>query len=56
MKTPQISVGEPLQLEEQRQGTESQTEGDEIRAWQPMEGDLWIPFRIRGSWRGGVLG
>ncbi len=28
----------------------------EIAAWEPIEGDLWIPRRIRGSWRGGVLG
>ena len=31
-----------------------QTEED--IAWEPLEEDLWIPYRIRGSWRGGVLG
>ncbi|HTY61463.1 MAG TPA: hypothetical protein VMG30_04340 [Acidobacteriota bacterium] len=25
-------------------------------AWEPVESDLWVPLRIRGSWRGGVLG
>jgi hypothetical protein len=28
----------------------------EILAWEPLEDDLWLPHRIRGSWRGGVLG
>jgi hypothetical protein len=36
--------------------TEPLREMGEIKAWEPMEGNLWIPFRIRGSWRGGVLG
>jgi hypothetical protein len=25
-------------------------------AWEPMAYDLWVPYRIRGSWRGGDLG
>jgi hypothetical protein len=29
---------------------------DEVPAWEPLTEDLWIPYRIRGSWRGGVLG
>ncbi|MCL4296827.1 MAG: hypothetical protein KJ077_13910 [Anaerolineae bacterium] len=31
-------------------------ENDEILAWEPLGDDLWLPERIRGSWRGGVLG
>jgi hypothetical protein len=29
---------------------------DEDVAWEPYDENLWIPYRIRGSWRGGVLG
>jgi hypothetical protein len=29
---------------------------DEIQAWEPLDDELWIPYRVRGSWRGGVLG
>jgi hypothetical protein len=29
---------------------------DDAQAWEPWTEDLWIPYRIRGSWRGGVLG
>jgi hypothetical protein len=29
---------------------------DGVLAWEPAGDDLWVPFRIRGSWRGGVLG
>ncbi|HSW40715.1 MAG TPA: hypothetical protein VLL97_14625 [Acidobacteriota bacterium] len=28
----------------------------EITAWKHVEGDLWIPCRIRGSCRGEALG
>ena len=29
---------------------------DEDIAWEQYDENLWIPYRIRGSWRGGVLG
>jgi hypothetical protein len=29
---------------------------EEIQAWEPLDDELWVPFRVRGSWRGGVLG
>jgi len=29
---------------------------NEDLAWEPLGDDLWLPHRIRGSWRGGVLG
>jgi hypothetical protein len=35
---------------------EESLQDDEVVAWEPVEGDLWIPIRVRGSWRGGVLG
>ena len=38
------------------QEAESPLQKEEASAWEPIEGNLWIPHRIRGSWRGGVLG
>ncbi len=41
---------------------EPRQEADEVfrnggtTAWEPTEHDLWIPYRVRGSWRGGILG
>jgi hypothetical protein len=29
---------------------------NEVSAWESAAEDLWIPYRIRGSWRGGALG
>ena len=29
---------------------------EEIQAWERLDSELWIPYRVRGSWRGGVLG
>jgi hypothetical protein len=56
MDTPQVASNEPLQTEKRRPDTEPPIQKDEIAAWEPIENDLWIPYRIRGSWRGGVLG
>jgi hypothetical protein len=56
MDMPQVASNEPLQTEKLRPETEPPIQNDEIAAWEPIENDLWIPYRIRGSWRGGVLG
>lgn len=32
------------------------TPAEESLAWESLGGGLWLPRRIRGSWRGGVLG
>jgi hypothetical protein len=29
---------------------------DEIQAWEQIDAESWLPYRVRGSWRGGVLG
>ena len=29
---------------------------EEIQAWVPLDDELWVPYRVRGSWRGGMLG
>jgi hypothetical protein len=55
MTTSQDSDNERIQ-EESHRGLEPPFQTDENIAWEPLEGDLWIPHRIRGSWRGGVLG
>ena len=55
MTTSQDSDNKRIQ-EESHRGLESPFQTDEDIAWEPLENDLWIPYRIRGSWRGGVLG
>jgi hypothetical protein len=54
MATSQASGND--HLERSRRGEDSPFRIDEDVAWEPLEGDLWVPHRIRGSWRGGVLG
>ncbi len=56
MRITQASDRDRLQPENLQTKPESIAEQDEIRAWEPAGGDLWLPRRIRGSWRGGVLG
>jgi hypothetical protein len=56
MATPQVSDWERIQIENPHPKPESTAEHDEVRAWEPAGGDLWLPRRMRGSWRGGVLG
>jgi hypothetical protein len=31
-------------------------EEEEIQPWEQIDEELWLPHRVRGSWRGGVLG
>jgi len=56
MRTTQASDRDRLQPGNPKTQPEGIAEQDEIRAWEPAGGDLWLPRRIRGSWRGGVLG
>ena len=56
MTTSQTSDNEPTKMDESHRGLKSPFQTDDDIAWEPLEGDLWIPYRIRGSWRGGVLG
>ena len=56
MTTRQASGNEQMQRKESDQEPEALFQSDEDIAWEPLEGNLWIPHRIRGSWRGGVLG
>jgi hypothetical protein len=56
MDTPQAASNKPPQEQKLHSETDSPLQNDEVAAWEPIENDLWIPYRIRGSWRGGVLG
>jgi hypothetical protein len=56
MATLRDSDKESKRLEESRPEPESPFQSDENTAWEPVDESLWIPYRIRGSWRGGVLG
>jgi hypothetical protein len=56
METSRISKLEQIQAEQPVPEPDAATQDDEILAWEPVGDDLWLPHRIRGSWRGGVLG
>ncbi|MDM7995306.1 MAG: hypothetical protein QUT30_06435 [Acidobacteriota bacterium] len=56
MKQSRRSVPEPLQQKVLHEKSEDLSQNSETVAWRSVEDALWIPYRIRGSWRGGVLG
>ena len=56
MSASKESNPEQLQLKNVSREPEKPFENGDAVAWEPAENDLWIPLRIRGSWRGGVLG
>jgi hypothetical protein len=56
MKTARASSLRPVQEQPPRPQPDEVGRDDEFLAWEPLEDDLWLPHRIRGSWRGGVLG
>ena len=56
MKTPQVLNPGYIRREWPGQEQDASQQNDEIQAWEPLGNDLWLPHRIRGSWRGGVLG
>jgi hypothetical protein len=56
MTTPQVLNPRHIQREWPGQAQDVSQQNDEVQAWEPLGDDLWLPHRIRGSWRGGVLG
>jgi len=54
MRIPQESI--PMKRPDDNSEKELSFQDNEVQAWEPAAEDLWIPYRIRGSWRGGVLG
>jgi hypothetical protein len=49
-------VTTPMQPPNDNAEKELSFEDNDVPAWESVSEDLWIPYRIRGSWRGGVLG
>jgi hypothetical protein len=56
MEIVQASNRKHSQTEQPRREPDTAPQNDEVLAWEPLGDDLWLPHRIRGSWRGGVLG
>ena len=71
MDSPKVPSHKPLETEKLQPKTQPPPQNDSPAAgipaanipleempvaWESIENDLWIPYRIRGSWRGGVLG
>jgi hypothetical protein len=54
MKIPPVII--PIKQPTDNANKELSFQDNEVQAWEPAAEDLWIPYRIRGSWRGGVLG
>jgi hypothetical protein len=50
------SASDQPQLKSVQSESTSPIQNNDAIAWEPADNDLWIPYRIRGSWRGGVLG
>jgi hypothetical protein len=56
METKTASNRESVLKEEPNRQTATVPQSDEVMAWEPIGDDRWLPRRVRGSWRGGVLG
>ncbi|MBN1566906.1 MAG: hypothetical protein JXA73_03610 [Acidobacteria bacterium] len=56
MATSRASDKESIRQENILAEPESPFQSDDSVAWEAADENLWIPYRIRGSWRGGVLG
>jgi hypothetical protein len=56
MTKSQATNSESIRTEGSPRKLEPPLQTDDDIAWEPYDENLWIPYRIRGSWRGGVLG
>jgi len=56
MDTPRVPNHAQIPPERLHQEPDTVLQDDEVLAWEQLGDDLWLPYRIRGSWRGGVLG
>jgi len=50
MKMPPLTISVNRPNDNVKKKLSSQD--NEVPAWEPVAEDLWIPYRIRGSWRG----
>jgi len=56
METSRTSGHEQSQAERPRRELHTSSHDEEVVAWEALGDDLWLPRRIRGSFRGGALG
>ena len=56
MTKSRTTSSEGMRKEGSSRDLEPPLQTDEDIAWEAYDENLWIPYRIRGSWRGGVLG
>jgi hypothetical protein len=55
MATSRVSEHKPSQPEQPRREADPSPH-EEVLAWEHLGDDLWLPRRVRGSFRGGALG
>ena len=56
METPGASGHKQGQPELPRREPKTSPHEEEVLAWEAIGDDLWLPRRVRGSFRGGALG
>jgi hypothetical protein len=56
VETSRTSDHKPGQPERPRQEPDTSQPDGEVLAWEAIGDDLWLPRRVRGSFRGGALG
>lgn len=56
LETARASDHQPGQPERPRREPETTPHDEEVPAWEAIGDDLWLPRRVRGSFRGGALG
>ena len=56
METSRASDDERTQVQRARREPEGTPHDEDVLPWEEIGDDLWLPRRVRGSFRGGALG
>ncbi len=56
MEDPKASNHKIGKAERSPRDSDPSSHDEEVLAWEPLGDDLWLPRRVRGSFRGGALG
>jgi hypothetical protein len=56
METSASSEHSPGKREQSRREPDGPPRDEEVLAWEHLGDDMWLPRRVRGSFRGGALG
>jgi hypothetical protein len=56
LETSRTSNHQPGKPERPRRDSDTTPRDEEVLAWEAIGDNLWLPRRVRGSFRGGALG